>query len=118
MVDNRLALITPDVDEAVVIPKAPRKRRGSEEKEQEIINAILAGIAAHDRDRENLEKETSRSRSGYDPAHELPDYMEVAPKLFDDDDDLTSYMFKKEEAEQEDDIDEFVEDESNDTDKK
>lgn len=118
MVDNRLALMTPDVDEAVVIPKAPRKRRGSEEKEQEIINAILAGIAAHDRDRENLEKETSRSRSGYDPAHELPDYMEVAPKLFDDDDDLTSYMFKKEKVEQEDDIDKLVEDESNNADKK
>jgi hypothetical protein len=96
MVDNRLALITPDVDEAVVIPKTPKKRKGSEEKEQEIINAILAGIAAHDRERESLEEDIHKNSNKYDPAHEVPDYMEVSPRLFDDDDDLVSYMFKKE----------------------
>lgn len=93
MIDNWLAVSTPDVAESVVIPKTPRRKKASEEREQEIINAILAGIASHNRTAVEFEEELPPKN--YVPSRNLPDYMDVTTKIFDDDD---FYTYDNEEA--------------------
>lgn len=87
MMDNRLCSIAPDVVESSVIVKAPKKKRLSQiEREQEIIDAIIAGIESHTvEEPSKLDSSISVDNKDEGKGKELADFMEETVALFEED---------------------------------
>lgn len=85
MMDNRLCSLAPDVVEKSITLKAPKKKRPSQlEREQEIIDAIIAGIESH-----NIEEPTT-FKPGItiekkEDIKDLTDFMEETVPLYEED---------------------------------
>lgn len=85
MMDNRLCSLAPDVVEKSITLKAPKKKRPSQlEREQEIIDAIIAGIESH-----NIEEPTTFNPGitieKKEDIKELTDFMEETVPLYEED---------------------------------
>lgn len=85
MIDNKLASIAPDVTESAVLPIAARKKRPSQvEREQEIRNAIIAGIESHRGETEDDYNTKNLSIKSSNINQALPNYMEETVSLFEE----------------------------------
>lgn len=95
MIDNKLASIAPDVTESSVLPRVPKKKRPSQiEREQEIINAIIAGIESHRGESEdNYYTKDQNIANSIIKENTLPNYMEETVSLYEDEKDEENEEF-------------------------
>lgn len=87
MMDNRLCAVAPDVVEASVLPRAAKKKSSSQiEREQEIVNAIIAGIESHNKESyERFDMSDKKSLYQENKGAELIDFTEEPVTLFEED---------------------------------